>query len=98
MKHLLRLFHFEGYETSDVRISYKQANVTIDLNTLPDKPFKCYRCGKFLSTKRGQHRMRIKELSIMGMACFVRFWRRKGHCTGCKKARSEPQDRMSYQL
>lgn len=89
LKHLLRLFQFKGFLARDVSISLRDNTVVIDLNAKPTKSFNCHRCRTPLGRLRGQHRMKIKELSVMGMRCWVSFWRRKGECTKCKKARSE---------
>lgn len=89
MKYVMRLFQFKGYDARDVSISLRDNTVTIDLKTKTNKKFTCYRCRSPLGRLRGQHRLRIKELSVMGMRCFVSFWRRKGDCPTCKKARSE---------
>lgn len=89
MKSLARIFQFDGYKTLDVHTSTKDRTIKVDLERCSDKPGKCHRCGGFLGRKRGQHRVRVKQLSIMGFETEIRFWRYKGHCSRCKKARSE---------
>jgi transposase len=89
MKSLARLFNFAGYKTKDVQVSTRDKFVRIDLERDNTKPFQCHRCGGFLGRKRGQHKLKIKHLSIMGFDTFIYFWRGKGHCSRCKKARSE---------
>lgn len=84
-----RFLQFEGYETRDYQTSTRDHTVSIDLVARPDKPFVCYRCGGGLEGERGRHRLILRDLPLRGFQTFVRLWRRKGYCHGCKKTRSE---------
>lgn len=81
--------HYVGYKMIDQRIKINEEKVAIYLERLPDKEFRCYRCDHPLGVKRGQHRMCLKEMTMMGFKVFVHLFRFKGHCVRCKKARSE---------
>lgn len=96
-KHLLRLFQFEGYETTDVKFSIKDQLVRVILKPEKQKPFVCYKCTTALTHQRARHALKLKELSIMGMACFVELYRRSGHCPQCKKSRAEQIDFISQE-
>lgn len=89
MKSLTRIFNYDGYKVRDVQTSTKDQTIKVDLDRISDKPTSCYRCGHALGCKRGQYRVTVKELSIMNYETTVSFWRFKGHCSHCKKARSE---------
>lgn len=86
---LARLLRFEGYENADIQYSSRDKVVKFSLDLKEDKPFLCYRCKSPLGRVRGKHKLQFEELSIMGCKTFVSLWRRKGHCSTCKKARSE---------
>lgn len=55
----------------------------------------CCRCGSQLEARRGKHRLNIKHLSIFNFECRIIFWREKGNCPKCKKARSEEIEFLS---
>lgn len=95
MKSLARIFKFEGYEVKDVQVSRIDETVEIYLDRKSDKTFKCNRCGCFLGRKRGHYKLRIRHLSIMEFDTFLIFWRVKGECKKCNKARSEQVDILS---
>lgn len=95
MKSLSRIFKFDGYKTIDVKVSTKDETVEIQIERNSDKSFKCHRCGCFLGRKRGQHRIKIRHLSIMEFDTYITFWRLKGDCRKCGKARSEQVDLIS---
>jgi transposase len=86
---LARLFRVDGYEVKDVKVSFRDKTVVAVLERSAGKSGNCHRCGCFLDRKRGQHRLRIQTLSVMGFATHIEFWRLKGHCSNCQKARSE---------
>ena len=92
---LSQLVNYVGYEIVEDRIDTKAQHIVIDLRRRDDKDFFCHKCGGELSQHRGQHRMRLKEMTIMGFKVFVHFFRLKGHCPNCKKARSEHLDFIS---
>lgn len=89
MKAIARIFDYEGYEVLDLAVSTADQTVTITLKRREDKAFTCHRCSAPLSRKRGAYQTRLEELSIMNFKTIVKFWRLKGHCARCKKARSE---------
>ena len=84
-----RFLQFEGYETRDYQASTRDQVVYVDLVPRDDKPFVCHRCDSPLEGERGRHRLVLRDLPLRGFQTLVRLWRRKGHCPGCKKARSE---------
>lgn len=88
MKSLARLFSFEGFKVLDVQVFVKDQSVKIFLSR-DDLESHCHRCGHVLGHSRGQYRMRVQELSLMNFKTEVIFWRRKAHCSACKKARAE---------
>jgi len=95
MKSLLRLFQFPGYKITDVRVSTRDKTAKVILDREDSKDFLCYRCGCALGARRGRYRLGVKELSLMGFATTIQFWRFKGDCSHCKKARSEAVDFIS---
>lgn len=89
MKSLSRLFKYDGYKTTDIQVSTKDRVVKVYLERDEQQLSKCHRCGCFLSRKRGQHRMNVQEHPIQTFKTEIHFFRFKGHCTKCNKARSE---------
>lgn len=80
---------FEGYETVDMKEFLKSGEIDLILERSSNKKFLCYRCGSELVAERGRYRMKLEGMPIMGFRAFVHFWRHKGHCAKCKKARAE---------
>lgn len=89
MNGLSRIFVYEGYEILDTRISMRDKTVEFVLDRNDVKEARCHRCQTLLGRTRGRHRLKIRELAIMGFKTFVSFWRLKADCSKCKKARSE---------
>jgi transposase len=81
--------NFEGYETVDMKEFLQSGEIELHLARSSTKKFLCYRCGTELSSERGRYRMKLEAMPIMGFRAFVYFWRHKGHCQKCKKARAE---------
>lgn len=86
---LKRLFKYTGFSTIDVKISTKDKTVKVILERKSSKAFKCHRCGRGLERRRGHYKQVIKEMPNMEFKTTVEFWRQKGHCSKCNKARSE---------
>ncbi len=90
--------YFPGYRIIDFKEWLKKGVIEIYLEKA-DKggPRSCCRCGCNLQAKRGKHRMNIKHLPLFNFECHLIFWREKGHCPDCKKARSEKIDFLSQE-
>lgn len=86
---------FTGFKIIDVKEFFKTGRIDIYLEHKESTPFFCWRCGCPLQASRGRHRLRLKAMPIFGNDVVVHLWRRKGHCTECKKARSEAIDFIS---
>jgi transposase len=84
--------NFEGYQTVDFKEFLGQGRIEIHLERKEDKPWQCCRCEGELKAERGRYRMRLESLPVGGIRTFVYFWRYKGHCEKCDKARSEKVD------
>jgi transposase len=83
---------FEGYETADMKEFLLSGRIEIHLARSGGKKFVCHRCASELEGERGRYRMRLEALPIMGFRAFIHFWRHKGHCPKCRKARAEAVD------
>jgi transposase len=80
---------FPGFEVLDVKEWLSEGRIEIYLQSLQDKPSVCRICREALEGGRGKHRMRLEGMPVMGLRLYVCFWRDKGHCSRCQKARSE---------
>lgn len=78
-----------GFKILDVKEWLASGRIELVLERDPEEPFCCHRCGGPLALERGKHRMRIEGMPILGLRSVFVFWRRKGHCSRCGKARSE---------
>jgi transposase len=77
------------FEVSDWKEFLIDGRIEIHLTRKVDKAFECHQCGEKLGSHRGKHRLRLEGHPIMGIRVFLFLWREKGHCSRCKKARSE---------
>jgi transposase len=84
-----RFLQFEGYETLDMKEFLSQGYIEVPLEKKADKEWKCWRCGSELGAQRGRYPVRVRGLSILRYRVVIRFFRYKGHCPKCKKARAE---------
>ena len=80
---------FPGYEILDVKEFLSQGLVEIHLGRKEEKDWKCHRCGAPLSVERGKYRSCLEGMPLMGLRLKIHFWRGKGHCSRCRKARAE---------
>jgi transposase len=80
---------FPGYEISDVKEYLASGRIELHLERGKEKPFTCHRCGGELAAERGKYRCRIEAMPVMGLRLFVHFWRHRGECRSCRKARAE---------
>ena len=80
---------FPGYEILDLKEFLIEGRVEVHLGRDPEKPMLCHRCGAHLSAERGKYRCRVEGMSVMGIRLFAYFWRHRGDCHCCKKARAE---------
>lgn len=87
--------NYVGYGVKEQLIDVERMSLTIYLHPRPEKEFSCYKCGTSLTSKRGTHPLKLKEMSVMGFKVFVHLFRRKGDCPSCKKARSEAVEFVS---
>ena len=92
-----RSLRFEGYETRDIRESFRDNKCDLILHRRHDRPFLCYRCGCQLLSKTSQHKLTLRHLPWMGLACFIHLWRWKGRCPKCRKIRSEALDMVALE-
>jgi transposase len=86
---------FEGFEVRDFKEFLSEGRIDIYLEPLEAKPWVCHRCGSELGVQRGKHPVKLEAMPLMGFRFFVHFMRYKGHCTKCKKARSEKVEFIS---
>ena len=86
---------YVGYKIQDQAIDMDKGTIVIHLRRRKCKSFLCFRCGCPLEQHRGKHRLRLKEMSVMGFRVFVYLFREKGSCPHCKKARSESLEFIS---
>jgi transposase len=89
MKELYRLFRVDGYEVLDVKVWLDKGQIDVCLERAEAYSMSCCRCGSELGAGRGKHRMRLQGMPLGRLKTFFHFWRYKGHCANCKKARSE---------
>jgi transposase len=89
MKELYRLFRVDGYEVLDVKIWFEKGHIDVCLEPNESSAMHCCRCGTELGTGRGKHRMRLQGMPLGRLKTYFHFWRHKGHCSNCQKARSE---------
>lgn len=80
---------FEGFEIIDFKEFLTEGRIELHMGRKPQKDWKCHRCGTGLGVQRGKHKMCLEGMPLMGFKLFIHFWRHKGHCDKCKKARSE---------
>jgi transposase len=80
---------FKGYEVVDVKEFIQDGRIEIHLSRRADKEWVCYRCESSLHVERGKYKSVIEGMPIMGLRVWIHFWRQKGHCSNCRKARSE---------
>ena len=85
-----------GYKVIDMKEWFAKGLIEIYIEK-EDKEasMTCCRCGEALEVKRGKHRLNIKHMPILNFECRIVFWRHKGHCPKCNKARSEDLEFLS---
>lgn len=94
---LKRIFNYKGYSIKDTQVSTRDQTVRVILERKKSKSCKCYRCKSPLQRLRGHYKQTLQELPIMQFSTTVEFWRYKGHCSKCNKARSESVDFISHE-
>ena len=90
-----RFLRFEGYETLDMKEFLSQGYIEVPLERKGDKPFCCWKCHTQLGALRGRYPVRVRGLAILRFDLVIKFWRYKGHCSKCKRARAEQVDFLS---
>lgn len=83
---------FEGYEISDFKEFLTDCKIEVYLGRKAGKKWLCHKCGSQLGGERGKYKVVVEGMPIMGLRFYIHLWRHKGHCTKCKKARSERVD------
>jgi transposase len=83
---------FKGFKVQDVKEFLQEGRIEIYLSRQEDKEWCCHRCGERLHVERGKYRSCLEGMPIMGLRVWIYFWRLKGHCSKCKKARAEAVD------
>jgi transposase len=86
---------FKGYDVLDVKEFLQEGLIEIYLGRREDKDWCCYRCGHVLSIERGKYRSCLEGMPVMGLRVWIYFWRHKGHCSKCNKARAEAVEFVS---
>lgn len=97
MTELYRLFRVDGYDVLDVKIWFEKGMVEVFLEANDSTEMRCHKCDTGLEGGRGKHRMRLQGMPVGTLKTYINFWRHKGHCPRCKKARSERVDFLSEQ-
>jgi transposase len=92
---LAPFFQFEGYKVAELEGHPAIGEFNVELVRKDTKPALCHVCGTSLGVSRGRHRVVVKDTPVFSCPIEIRFWREKGHCTKCKKARSEKVDFLS---
>ncbi len=84
-----RFLQFEGYETLDMKEFLSQGFIEVPLEAKEDRVRLCSRCDTPLTHERGRYPVKLRGLAILRFRLIVKFFRFKGHCPKCKKARAE---------
>ena len=92
---LPQMLEFRGYEINEMKPNLEEGKIDIYLQRKNDKDFNCAKCGSKLHSKRGTYALKLREMDLMGFKAFLHFFRLKGDCLNCKKARSEAVDFIS---
>lgn len=82
-------FKEDGFEVIEFKEFLKTGSIEIWLKRRDDRPWICHRCGEKLSHQRGKYPVCLEGMPIMAMRFVIHFWRFKGDCRKCKKARAE---------
>jgi len=80
---------FPVFEVLDLKEWLSEGRIELRLRAKDSKDFCCHRCGQDLVASRGKHPVKLLGMPIMGLKLEIHFMRAKGHCSRCKKARSE---------
>jgi hypothetical protein len=88
---LSEFLRVDGYKITDTFKHLDQGYVLVALapTGVSAEKMCCYRCGGELGEEDSRHRLKLKYLPLFSYQTFFVLWRRKGHCAGCKKIRSE---------
>ena len=87
-----RFLQFEGYENLDFKEFLSQGFIEVPLEAKKDRKRLCHCCGSELGAERGRYPVKLRGMAIMHYKLIVKFFRYKGHCPKCKKARAEKVD------
>lgn len=95
MMNIPRFLRFEGYETLDMKEFLSQGFIEVPLEAKADRKRLCCRCETELQAERGRYPVKLRGLAVMQFRLILKFFRYKGHCPKCKKARAEKVDFIS---
>ena len=90
-----RFLQFEGYETLDFKEFLSQGFIEVPLIAKEDRKRLCCRCDTELTHERGRYLVKLRGLAVMQFRLIVKFFRYKGYCPKCKKARAEKVEFIS---
>lgn len=94
---LPRFLRFAKYETIDFKEYLSDNLVEIHLKRKLSTKMQCCRCGGVIKPDKGCYPVRVQHM-MMGMNhCYIIFRRYKGHCSSCKKTRSEKVNFISQE-
>lgn len=81
---------FCGFEVIEVKEWLTDGRIEVWLDAKADRPWACHRCGTLLQPARlGKYPVRLEGMPVMGLRLFIHFWRERGYCPHCRKARAE---------
>ncbi len=86
---LTSLFKEDGFDVKDLKEFLGDGIIELHLDRRQERAWVCHRCNGELGAQRGKYPVKLEGMPILGMRFFVRFWRYKGDCKKCKKARAE---------
>jgi len=89
-KYVPRCFNsFQGFSVCDIKEFISDHRIEIHLEPETTEPALCNACGLELGHYHDQYPMKVKHLKIFEHNVEVHFFRKKYHCSHCKKVRSE---------
>jgi transposase len=84
-----RFLRFEGFNTVDVRTSFRDKTTQVYLETRYDKPLICHVCRSEMTRVIHKKHRKVRDLDIRGFEFTIHFSRRTGECPTCLKQRVE---------
>ena len=94
---LTQLLSIPNYKVVGVEMA--DDTITLDIESTLDGA-ECPRCGTYCTDLHEKHPRTVRDLPIIGKACYLRFVRRRFFCSHCGKSFSESlsfvQERRDY--